>query len=202
MINSETKQTNKPVIVSYCKLTTECSHWWSPVLQNHLSLKNMFSSYSGALWIIGFELWIFWVLFPKGPTWRLSLEMMSCLNSEPSSAMMLITGKSKTREGGREPVWWSTSWICLFKSAVALNSTTTQTALPAPCFFVSSSCAFLSPACFPEETMYYNPVAFLLWEKIREETGRKVTAGVSLQGRGRLKQKRSAQLLQICSLFW
>lgn len=92
--------------------------------------------------MIGFELWIFYCCFPKGSTWRLSLENMSCLNSGPSSAMVLITGRSRTGEGRRKPVSWSTSWICLFKLTVALRSITTQTALPAPCFLFQAHMYF------------------------------------------------------------
>lgn len=152
--------------------------------------------------MIGFDLWIFYCCFPKGSTWRLSLENMSCLNSGPSSAMVFITGRSRTGEGRRKPVSWSTSWVCLFKLTVALRSITTQTALPAPCFLVSSSSVFLTPACFPEETMCCNPVALLLWEKIQQETGRKVSTGISLQGRERQNQKQNARLLQVCCLIW
>jgi len=103
-MNSEKKQINQPIIVSYYKLKTECSHWWRTVLQNHLSLKNILSSYLECYELLvlssGFLGSFFQKIKPEDYLLKLSF-----LNSELSSAVIPITGKSRTREGRSEPVW-------------------------------------------------------------------------------------------------
>lgn len=64
--------------------------------------------------------------------------------------------------------------------------------------------AFLTPSDSSEdpseETKYSNPVAFHLWKKMQDETARKETTWVPLQGTERQNQKWCAQLLQVpCS---
>lgn len=149
-MNSEKKQ-NQSVRVSHCRLITECSRWWIPVLQHDLSLKNTFPSYSKVLWMTDSDLWIFRRCFPKVSTWR--LEIMFCFNSKPSSALMLI-GRSRTGKARKETVWRSASCICFFKLPVTLRSISRQSALQHPLLLFQSQVHFWPSPAFQCTVIY------------------------------------------------